>query len=77
MREGDTRSPNLLALELLRRASELDSAVVIVRDKEGALEVIWTEQDWSAASEAALFLSATVQRELWLEHNGTDDDGDE
>ena len=73
----EAEAPNQLALELLKRADDINALVVILRDKAGKLHAVWTDQDFSELAESALYLTALVEHDLYLEHEVPSDDEDD
>ncbi len=73
----EAEAPNQLALELLKRAGDISELVVVLRDQAGKLHAVWTDQDFSQLAESALYLSALVQHDLYLEHEAPPDDEDD
>ena len=63
-------APNQIALELLKSAAHINDLVVITRDTTGKLHAVWSDQDLAEVTESALYLTAMVQHDLFLEHEG-------
>ncbi len=65
---GTAEAPNQLALQLLKDASDINALVVITRDMDGRLDVLWTDQDLADVAEASMTLAAQVQHDCFTEH---------
>ncbi len=73
----EAEAPNQIALELLKSADEISDLVVIVRDQAGKLHAVWTDQDFAQLTESAMYLTALVEHDLYLEHETPPEEEDD
>lgn len=70
----EASGPNQLLMELIQNRENIESLVLVARDKNGRLYVTWTEQDLADLTEATKTLDTTVGLELFEEHSKDDDE---
>ena len=66
--------PNQIALDLLNEIEDVQHAIILTRDLEGRLSVVWTDQDLADLAEAALHFQALVQQAIYHDHESEDDE---
>ncbi len=72
----EAEAPNQFALELLKSADHIAELVVIIRDTSGKLHAVWTEQDLATVAESTLYLTALIEHDLFLEHEGAPEEAE-